>query len=968
MLVLKTGAPKSVHSYLAARLEENGITEQETRFPLPSNFISNYFSSDQFGNIEIFYSNLDGAPLIAKKKYSEDAKFSHDTDYVKRIRYSHPLPNAPKYLGQKGMPAKLPYLNGIITYCPRWNDIETLVITEGEFKALRACKSGIPTVGIQGIGNFATAYDRLHRTRGQCEKQGIKFHPATASLDDLWHDLLKELPNLKNVVFLHDADALDGNYKRKKNFFSSIKNFHLALKNKPYSLFYAHGLKSDFKGIDDLLNAKEYSIPKIKDSLLSLSGNEFFKVFPINTHSDKHRILKHFFPNYKSPITCEELTVNVFKYLSECKAQVFKVFDKEKRVLLDAPTGTGKTFSIFDYANVSGKRLLFAVPTRPLVDQIAKEYNAYAVKGGLPSEEMKAVLETAKEKKVVVSTYDQVKRLIDGFDCVNDLLVIDESHNLVNHDFRKLNACEPVFQAAAMFEHCIIISGTPNPFFECLPNPFKRLRVNRSEKKDISLKPVFLETRKERLQYVLDQLTINREGPLQAVRLNNRDQLDILEKMLIRNGFKPHEISKIYNRSELETDSNYLDIINKGALHPDVKILLSTCKINEGINLSNQIRKIYIIDEICPDAIIQFIGRFRKAETLEVYFLCKEKTTGNRETYQDIFGQLVGYSMAMQKEFEAIRERETISHRLGLDLSICLDRPHGATVRNDGSIDWLGLLIEAKKRRDQGLTTNQLFKLINEYGITVCNPVILELEPTQGLTDIIAAQKENKELVKEFCHILLRDQPDELIGAVMTRTKSKSLKNECAAYLGSSLTTTGAQLILSEHGDFISEWERVIHKKVREFLTLHKHFPDGDKAAFVDFMQSVNTPKLIRQIENAVLLHKYEHHRSELTPAQRKDARLMITDIEEVQAMDGSTLKQLTERLNSTRKYAYLRRTGKQYRERLNGLFLRVTTSKNDRRETVISGKIPIDFEQFSTMFSAKKSRAEKTLQVVDIE
>ncbi|MEJ0030906.1 MAG: primase-helicase family protein [Bacteroidota bacterium] len=247
--------------YLEQRLKELSITPQINQFivrqenngqvaetPVP------FFEADVEGNIVINYFNLHGNRYSWKK---EDNKWPI---HYQRKRLRKPKPDQ-KYHQDKGS-GQFPFFTpGILKKYRQCKDyiniddtpvagIETLIVIEGEFKAFKGDMIGLDIIGIPSIHGFYNG-----DVRGKL------------------HEDIQELIitcQVKNIVFLVDADLLSVKWedkkdlaKRPESFFSAVKLFRESLQllidddNVALEMVYLMHLQIKFmneaKGLDDLL-------------------------------------------------------------------------------------------------------------------------------------------------------------------------------------------------------------------------------------------------------------------------------------------------------------------------------------------------------------------------------------------------------------------------------------------------------------------------------------------------------------------------------------------------------------------------------------------------------------------------------------------------------------------------------------------------------------------------------------------
>jgi DNA primase len=209
---------------------------------------------DQFGRILvgegddmlIYYFDLDGKHV----QYRSD-RGNKFIDLV-RVRWQNPDLHLDKegrgikYQSPKGSGSHLYIPERIRKLYKNSRKIETLYIQEGEKKAEKCCKHGIPSVGVMGIQNLGSKNQlppELQLIIQRCEVENVFF-----MLDSDWQDLSS---NLKNGSVIE---------QRPKAFFYAIKNFRdymrtLVNLDIAVEIWFGHVKPNEkqLKGIDDLL-------------------------------------------------------------------------------------------------------------------------------------------------------------------------------------------------------------------------------------------------------------------------------------------------------------------------------------------------------------------------------------------------------------------------------------------------------------------------------------------------------------------------------------------------------------------------------------------------------------------------------------------------------------------------------------------------------------------------------------------
>lgn len=260
-------------------------TEKETR-------IFEAGTRDQYGNITdgddmiIWYYDLDGKPVMFQKPGKTKR------EHLCRVRWQNPDLHKDK----SGVPMKYssPYGSGSHLYIPGLlrkiykdrRQIRRLYIQEGEKKAEKACKEGIPSVGIMGINNIGQngklPYD-LQQIIQSCGIEEVVF-----VLDSDWDHLSTHLSIGKPV----DQRPRQFFYavKSYKEYFRTFENMNIYLE-----IYFATIRSEEEKGIDDLLagslskkDVKQYALRDDFDKAIADKDGdgEYIKVHKITAMSD----------------------------------------------------------------------------------------------------------------------------------------------------------------------------------------------------------------------------------------------------------------------------------------------------------------------------------------------------------------------------------------------------------------------------------------------------------------------------------------------------------------------------------------------------------------------------------------------------------------------------------------------------------------------------------------------------------
>jgi hypothetical protein len=238
-----------IYAYYKQRLKEAGLTPETNSREVTNNGrpqVIPIFSPDEHNDcIDIPYitptgeteNYTDGKKLLtfSRKRYRVPREIKDPkSGETKKIRYSQP-------------PA-----TGVRTYCPpeicrkyrAKEEIRTLIVVEGEFKAIAGSVFGLDIMGIGGIHNFRI------KERNEMEENIT--------------NIIREC-HVQNVILLFDADCLRVEYKGEKtdlskrlaDFHTAVMRFHELLIPCGVEFYFAH-IQTKYlvtaKGLDDLLN------------------------------------------------------------------------------------------------------------------------------------------------------------------------------------------------------------------------------------------------------------------------------------------------------------------------------------------------------------------------------------------------------------------------------------------------------------------------------------------------------------------------------------------------------------------------------------------------------------------------------------------------------------------------------------------------------------------------------------------
>ena len=230
------------------------------------------FESDDRDNIEILVYTLD-RELIRLERTTPMGQTEQQCDNdrdpgiykLKRLHPDNIKDDGAKYLCPSKQQSAIQYPYIPVQLLDKWErreQIDTLVITEGFFKAFKACMCGGDVIGIGGITMFTdTSTGGIHR------------------------DIKRVIMDcqVKKVIFLHDGDCLDISKsllecsdrtgkdasERPRNFKSTVTKFFKVYKHELpnvelyWSYINSAGIPESPKGLDDLLIVHPQEVERV---------------------------------------------------------------------------------------------------------------------------------------------------------------------------------------------------------------------------------------------------------------------------------------------------------------------------------------------------------------------------------------------------------------------------------------------------------------------------------------------------------------------------------------------------------------------------------------------------------------------------------------------------------------------------------------------------------------------------------
>ena len=287
--------------------------------------------------------------------------------------------------------------------------------------------------------------------------------------------------------------------------------------------------------------------------------------------------------------------------LGEYKKEVYSFIKTEvKEKLLVAPTGTGKTYTIIQFAKDNPKlKLALLCPTQSLVKNIGQQYKDVPCGFGAD------FLDYNRFTNFIVTTYDSIERLQDV-----DYIFVDEGHQMASDgSYRKVIAkiLESDFKK-------VFISATPEIIEDYIPTQLV-FNIHRPKQQ------VKIFSGKYNIKHTISDIITNNKGINKTIliRINSKE---VIEE--VYESFKPilkDRIARIYSdEKNVLYDNQNIDVVDnlKVGKFSNVDVVLCTSIYDAGLSFQvDRDIQAYAVSnhtQMMPNPVdmIQFLARVRE--------------------------------------------------------------------------------------------------------------------------------------------------------------------------------------------------------------------------------------------------------------------------------------------------------------------------------------------------------------------
>lgn len=325
---------------------------------------------------------------------------------------------------------------------------------------------------------------------------------------------------------------------------------------------------------------------------LRSSGKATIRSFIYEAKQRGYRGKYTYYSNENTVETFEKETVKVKKYIPTEIAK--SILTSEKRILVDSPTGSGKTTAFLnafkELESPKAHFFIFAMPTIALTLQNAHKHKIHAIKGQTKNL-FRSIFRSVKNgSRSFISTYDMVPALIDFLQTIEKnitfTLVVDEFHKFViDYDMNyRHEAIRNLYNISKQAQNFVGLSGTIDDIYK---NEFdKVMRIENGQPASPCQEfAVYTYQKRKNALAELSQLieTWTKERKL-LIYIQSIKKINQLKYILQRKRIKVRTIN-----ANSKSNRTYKQLIEHETIDDDVQVVLTTSVIADGVNIQNDV-------------------------------------------------------------------------------------------------------------------------------------------------------------------------------------------------------------------------------------------------------------------------------------------------------------------------------------------------------------------------------------------
>ncbi|MBF0227434.1 MAG: DEAD/DEAH box helicase family protein [Desulfobacterales bacterium] len=390
-------------------------------------------------------------------------------------------------------------------------------------------------------------------------------------------------------------------------------------------------------------------------------------------------------PNNSITFECDNYptTKQVIQVSDEIKKVIDKNIEfKQTKIVVTAPTGIGKTSMFYQMAKMKLAKMIIALSYTSQVLQGKHNHSEPDILTGMCGSDRNVPVEGS-----IFMTYDKAPIVDDNINPEDYIMVVDEAHNLVNHnEFRS----EQLFNLKKLAKQCksrIYVTATPEYInYNDVDLVIKMKKLNATKKNCKIIK-----YGKNSLP-LLANIILNQyqEGTIDVVYIKSKTYLRKLEKII--NLDKPSIETYVLHakkkgESPVYANLTNLEMLTGNGIYRNGGMLFTTNLIVDGVNIvDNKIGNIYLINIKSSTDLIQFPSRFRNGYQNYYVLISGNKSTNSKhyekKSTEAFLRTYHGLALKQKEFYDKVREEilmrngifQNLGHILLKDLYTLLDK------------------------------------------------------------------------------------------------------------------------------------------------------------------------------------------------------------------------------------------------------------------------------------------------------
>jgi hypothetical protein len=300
-----------------------------------------------------------------------------------------------------------------------------------------------------------------------------------------------------------------------------------------------------------------------------------------------------YFPEVQ--VNFERETIKVKQYIPTEVAE--DILASKQRILVDSPTGSGKTSAFISAMKKRENALLdefyiFAMPTIALTMQTANKHQVLAIKGQTKDLFKQINQQIWNGKRVFISTYDMTPKLVDFITIILQkynrqpkfFLVVDELHKFVtDYDDRyRLRAIRDLYKVSQKAKTFVGLSGTTEDIYKQEFDKVIKIENGNPQSPCLEIAVYSYEHRDTCLPELAKVIEARVAKNRLLVYIQSKKKIEQLKNVLRRKGIKVRTIS-----ADSKSNPTYKQLIEHESVDTDVQVILTTSVIADGVNIKN---------------------------------------------------------------------------------------------------------------------------------------------------------------------------------------------------------------------------------------------------------------------------------------------------------------------------------------------------------------------------------------------